>query len=336
MKNLFEGPDFKEDLTLDDKTLFLKESLRLFRLQSVQNPVYRDYIKLLSVDAFQITSLEQIPFLPVGFFKTHELKCGDFTAQAIFESSGTTSSINSKHFVKDIDKYLQNATSIFNQFYGDLADFCILALLPSYLERSNSSLVCMVDHFIKESGHDQSGFFLNNHDDLHSTLLKLEEVKQPTVLFGVTFALLDFAEKFKMKLKNTILIETGGMKGRRKEITREELHSFLKDQLGVNAVHAEYGMTELLSQAYSFGDGLFKMPSKMKVLLRSLDDPFDIWTADNDRQQTGVINIIDLANSDSICFIATEDLGRFTADGEFEIVGRLDNSDIRGCSLLVV
>jgi len=336
LKNLFEGHDFKEDLTLDDKTLFLEESLRLFRLQAVQNPIYSDYIRLLSIDVSKITSLEQIPFLPVGFFKIHELKCGNFTAEAIFESSGTTSPVNSKHFVKDIASYLQNATSIFNQFYGPISDFCILALLPSYLERNNSSLVCMVDHFIKQSGHKQSGFFLNDHDNLYSTLSKLEDENQPTVLFGVTFALLDFAEKYKMNLKNTIVLETGGMKGRRKEITREELHLFLNKQLGVNAVHAEYGMTELLSQAYSFGNGLFKMPSNMKVLLRSLDDPFDIWTSDNDRQQTGVINIIDLANKDSICFIATEDLGRFTADGGFEIVGRLDNSDIRGCSLLVV
>jgi hypothetical protein len=336
LKNLFEGPDFKEDLTLDDKTLFLQESLRLFRLQSVQNPVYRDYLSLLSVDPSEISSLEKIPFLPIGFFKTHELKCGDFTAQAIFESSGTTSSFNSKHHVKDIGSYLDNATSIFNQFYGEVNKYCILALLPSYLERNNSSLVCMVDHFIKESGHHQSGFFLHDHANLFSTLLKLEDERQPTILFGVTFALLDFAEQYKMNLKNTILIETGGMKGRRKEITREELHSFLKKQLGVNTVQAEYGMTELLSQAYSFGNGVFKMPSNMKVLLRSLDDPFDIWTKDNDRHQTGVINIIDLANGDSISFIATEDLGRFTPDGGFEIVGRLDNSDIRGCSLLVV
>jgi hypothetical protein len=336
LKNLFEGHDFKEDLTLDDKTLFLKESLRLFRLQSVQNPVYKDYIRLLSLDPYAVTSFEQIPFLPVGFFKTHNLKCGDFNAEAIFESSGTTSSINSKHHVKDVGSYLDNAISIFNQFYGDVDKYCILALLPSYLERNNSSLVCMVDHFIKQSGHHQSGFFLNDHHNLFSTLLKLEDERQPTILFGVTFALLDFAEKYKMQLKSTIVIETGGMKGRRKEITREELHSFLKNQLGVNAVHAEYGMTELLSQAYSYGNGLFKLPSNMKVLLRSLDDPFDIWTVENDRQQTGAINIIDLANRDSICFIATEDLGRFTADGEVEIVGRLDNTDIRGCSLLVV
>ena len=336
MKNLFEGLDFKEDLTLDDKTLFLKESLRLFRLQSVQNPVYRDYIRLLSLDPKAITSYEQIPYMPIGFFKTHTLKCGDFDAEVVFESSGTTSSLNSKHHVKDIGSYLNNAVSIFNQFYGDVNKYCILALLPSYLERDNSSLVCMVDHFIKESGHHQSGFFLHDYDNLFSTLLKLEKERQPTILFGVTFALLDFAEQYKMKLNNTIVIETGGMKGRRREITRDELHSILINQLGVSAVHAEYGMTELLSQAYSFGNGSFKMPLQMKVLLRSLDDPFDIWTSDNDRNQTGVINVIDLSNKDSICFIATEDLGRFTADGEVEIVGRLDNSDIRGCSLLVV
>ena len=336
MKNLLGFHDFKEDLTLRDKKLFLEASLLLFRLQAQQNPVYGNYLKRLSIDPSKVETLEQIPFLPIGFFKTHELKCGEFSAKAIFESSGTTSSINSKHYIKDIAGYLDNASSIFNQFYGQLSDYCILALLPSYLERNNSSLVCMVDHFIKQSGHKQSGFFLYDHDELYATLLKLENQSQPTLLFGVTFALLDFAEKYEMHLKNTIVIETGGMKGRREEITRDALHVILKEKLGVTDVHAEYGMTEMLSQAYSHGNGVFKMPSSMKVLLRSLDDPFDIWTSENDRHQTGVINIIDLANKDSICFIATEDLGRFTADGMFEVVGRIDNSDIRGCSLMVV
>ncbi len=336
MKNLFGGPDFKEDLTVHNKTQFLEQSLSLFRIQAVMNPVYRDYVAHLAIEPDKVNSLEQIPFLPVNFFKTHVLKCGTFDPEVIFESSGTTSSVNSRHFVKEVASYLENATDIFNRFYGSPSDYCILALLPSYLERNNSSLVCMVDHFIRESGHALSGFFLHDYEKLFSTLSKLEHDKQPTLLFGVTFALLDFVEKYQMKLHHTIVLETGGMKGRRKEITRAEMHVILKQQLGLDSIHAEYGMTELLSQAYSSGDGIFKMNDKMKILLRSLDDPFDIWTFENDRHQTGVINIIDLANRDSVCFIATEDLGRFTPDGGFEVVGRLDNSDIRGCSLLSV
>jgi hypothetical protein len=336
LKNLFGGSDFKEDLTLDHKSHFLAKSLELFRVQSVFNSTYKDYISHLGIQLNCIDSIEKIPFLPIGFFKTHVLKSGDFEEEAIFESSGTTSTTNSRHFVKDTASYLENATTIFNSYYGSLSDYCILALLPSYLERSNSSLVHMVDHFVKKSGHEFSGFFLYEHKKLYNTLLELERRKQPTILFGVTFALLDFADKYSLKLDHTIVLETGGMKGRRKEITKDEMHTILKQRFGLNHIHAEYGMTELLSQAYSFGDGIFRTPSTMRILLRSLDDPFDVWSAEHDRHQTGVINIIDLANKDSIAFIATDDLGRFSPGGGFQVVGRVDNSDIRGCSLLSV
>jgi len=336
LKNLHVEGHFKEDLTVIDKTRFINESLALFRHQAKHNLLYADYIKNLSIDVENVNSFHQIPFLPIGFFKSHQIKTGQFEEQFIFESSGTTSSINSKHYIKSIADYLQNAEDNFNEFYGDIKNYCVLALLPSYLERSNSSLVCMAEDFIKKSGHPKSGFFLQNHEKLHETLIQLESIGQPTLLIGVTFALIDFAEKFQMKLNHTVLLETGGMKGRRKEMTRLELHQILTERLGVQQVHAEYGMTELLSQAYSSGDGVFKTPKTMKVFLRALDDPFDIWAEEDNRNQAGIINIIDLANKQSIAFIATDDLGKFSKNGGFEVRGRIDNSDIRGCSLLSV
>ena len=276
---------------------------------------------------------EEIPpsFLPISFFKTHKVITTRFEEQQIFESSGTTNTINSKHFVKDISLYKTSAIKAFEMFYGDMKDWCVIGLLPSYLERQNSSLIMMVDDMIKKSCHKQSGFYLYEFDKLKEVLLELERKQQKTLLIGVTFALLDFAELDFLQLKNTIVMETGGMKGRRRELTRNEIHSFLKERLGVKSIHSEYGMTELLSQAYSKGDGRFLCPPWMKVLVRDEEDPLQIKP-----HGKGVLNIIDLANVYSCSFIATDDLGIVYEDGSFEVLGRLDNCDIRGCSLLVV
>jgi len=336
LKNLFEDPHFKEDLTVFDNSRFLKRAIELFRYQATGNPLYKAFLQQLSVDPLSVSTLKDIPFLPISFFKSHQVKTGEFLPERCFESSGTTTTQNSKHYVKNTQAYLNNAEALFKESYGKLDKYCFLALLPSYLERTNSSLVCMADYFIKKSKHPESAFYLTNYEELHNKLLELEARKQPTLLMGVTFALIDFAEKYPMKLKYTTIMETGGMKGRKKEMTRTELHVLLATHFGVEKIHAEYGMTELLSQAYSHGDGLFKMPSTMKVLLRALDDPFDVWTADDNREQAGVINIIDLANQNSVAFIATDDLGTFNTDGGFYVTGRVDKSDIRGCSLLVV
>jgi hypothetical protein len=248
-----------------------------------------------------------------------------------FESSGTTGTVSSRHEVKDLDLYRKSFMTAFELFYGPVSQWCVIGLLPAYLERRHSSLVLMADELVHASGHPDSGFYLYEHEVLHELLLRLEQRGQKTLLIGVTFALLDFAEKYAMDLKNTVVMETGGMKGRRKEITRAALHEYLTARLGVKAIHAEYGMTELLSQAYSSGNGLFTCPPWMKVLVRKEDDPLDVTS-----EGEGIINIIDLANVWSCSFIATEDVGRIGPDGRFEVSGRVDNSDIRGCSLLVV
>lgn len=334
MKNLFGQAHFTEHLTLGENKDFSALAMAIFRRQAVQNPVYAAYLGHLSVEEARVKSIREIPFLPISFFKSHVLKSGEFAESFIFESSGTTGSINSKHYIKDIPSYLFNAENNFREAYGDPSGYCFLALLPSYLERGNSSLVAMADHFIKLSQHPLGGFFLYDKEQLHAVLLQLERQGQPVILLGVTYALVDFAEEYPMNLQHTIVMETGGMKGRKKELTRAELHAFLKSNFGVESIHAEYGMTELQSQAYSKGDGIFRPPSTMKVLLRSPDDPFEVWESHENPGKTGAINIIDLANEDSIAFIATDDLGRFTGDGGFEILGRIDNADIRGCSLL--
>ncbi len=336
MNNLFNPYHFKEDLTLDRSKSFIEKSFDIFQVQSRFNPLYRDYLSHLGVNVEKVTELTKIPFLPISFFKSHTIKTGDFEPEVYFESSGTTGVQNSRHGILSQTAYLLNTAVNFTEFYGNIDDYCILALLPSYLERGNSSLVAMADYFIKLSKHPLSGFFLHNIDRLHEVLGQLEKDKQPTILLGVTFALMDFAEKFPMQLEHTIVMETGGMKGRREELTRAQLHSFLCERLGVEQIHAEYGMTELQSQAYSMGGGWFKTSSTMKVLLRSLDDPFEVWEADQFPMRTGAVNLIDLANSDTISFIATDDVGRFRNDGFFEITGRMDNCDIRGCSQLAL
>jgi Acyl-protein synthetase, LuxE len=310
---------------------FLPRALDTFRLQYAQNPLYRQFTDTLGVNPDLVRSLAEIPFLPVSFFKTHSVKTGDFTPEIVFESSGTSGSVTSRHEVKDLEVYRESFMGGFRHFYGPVSEWCIIGLLPAYLERSHSSLVLMVHELIGSSGHADSGFYLYDHGALKEALERLERQGQKTLLIGVTFALLDFAEAYPMSLRHTVIMETGGMKGRRREITRAELHEVLKGRLGVGAIHAEYGMTELLSQAYASGDGLFACPPWMKVLVRREDDPLEVG-----EQGEGLLNIIDLANRWSCSFLATDDIGRIGPDGRFEVSGRVDNSDIRGCSLLIV
>ena len=290
------------------------------------------YVDTLHTDIADIKLVENIPFLPIGFFKTQMVCTGEFEPALVFESSGTTQTINSRHFVKDASLYTHSFNKAFELFYGPAQDWCILALLPAYLERQNSSLVMMAEELIKKSAHPESGFYLYDHDKLAEVLQQLEAKRQQTILIGVTFALLDFAEQFPMPLQHTVIMETGGMKGRKEEMIREQVHELLKKAFGLKMIHSEYGMTELLSQAYSKGAGLFHCPPWMKVLIREEDDPFAV----KKDAGTGVLNIIDLANVYSCAFIATDDAARLHADGSFEVLGRVDNSDIRGCSLLAV
>ena len=310
---------------------FEQQALQLFQLQYQENPVYRKWCELTVRDPADIKTIEQIPALPVGFFKTHTIQTGNFPLTHFFESSGTTQTTNSRHWVKDLDLYRASFNRAFELFYGCPEEWCIIGLLPAYLERQHSSLVMMVDELIKESQHASSGFYLYEHAQLSQTLQSLELKQQKTLLIGVTFGLLDFAESYPQQLKHTIVMETGGMKGRRKEMTRLEVHDQLTNQLGVEKIHSEYGMTELLSQAYSKGDGIFVCPPWMKILVRDEEDPLTVRT-----KGRGVINIIDLANADSAAFIATDDMGMIYEDGSFEVFGRIDHSDIRGCSLMVV
>jgi hypothetical protein len=304
----------------------LCRDVHAFQLQ--HNAVYREWCAL-NGPSFTGETPAQIPALPIALFKTHRVQCGDAEPAAVFESSGTTGMVPSRHYVQSLELYRQSFLQAFRQFYGDPASWCVLGLLPSYLERSNSSLVVMVDELIRLSGHPQSGFYLHEWEQLSEALQQLEAAGQPTLLIGVTFGLLDFAAQYPMPLKHTVVMETGGMKGRRKELTRAEVHAILKEAFHLPAVHAEYGMTELLSQAYSKGDGRFYCPPWMKVLVRDEDDPLRVRETGE-----GVLQIIDLANVYSCSFIATEDMGRVWEDGSFEVWGRLDNSDIRGCSLL--
>jgi len=308
----------------------------VFRFQYENNVVYKQWCNLVNVasdggNSFQDINelINKIPFLPISFFKSHEIKTTSFEPEQIFESSGTTKQNTSKHLVKDISVYEESFLKAFKLFYGDIEKYCVLALLPSYLERTGSSLVMMADKLIKLSSHAKSGFYLDDFDALHNTLIEQELNNQPTLLLGVTFGLLDFSEQYQLNLKHTIIMETGGMKGRKKEMTRMEVHEQLKKGFGVENIHSEYGMTELLSQGYSFGKGIFNCPPWMKICVRSEDDPLTVST-----HGKGIINVIDLANIYSSSFIATEDIGIIYEDGSFEVLGRLDNSDIRGCSLM--
>jgi phenylacetate-coenzyme A ligase PaaK-like adenylate-forming protein len=322
-----------EDIfTISSEKDFEALALKVFKFQFENNPVYRSFCDLMYKHPSDVSSIKEIPFLPIQFFKSHQITSNSQPIEKTFTSSGTTGSSISKHYVTDISIYEKSFNKGFQQFYGNIQGYVILALLPSYLERDGSSLVYMVDSLIKQSGHLESGFYLNNISELKDIILDLESRGKQTLLIGVSFALLDLVDVYQFNLKNTIVMETGGMKGRRKELVRHELHSFLKQGFGIKHIHSEYGMTELLSQAYSIGDGVFKCPHWMKILTRDPEDALTIL----DTNITGGINIIDLANINSCSFIATQDLGKAYADGTFEIVGRFDSSDIRGCNLMAL
>ncbi len=318
---------------------FEKLALEIFRYQFQNNKVYQEYVKALGIDISKIKALSAIPFLPISFFKSHKVICGEVKKnKTIFQSSSTTSDIPSKHIVEDVEIYKTSFRKGFELFYGDINEYCLLALLPSYLERGNSSLVYMVNDLIKDSQNPDSGFYMDNYEELVAKLKENEVKGKKTLLIGVTYALLKLAEGYPMDLKNTIIMETGGMKGRREELTRTEVHKKLADsfQLMADSIHSEYGMTELLSQAYSKGKGVFQCVPWMKVLVRDIYDPFSIvgsgqWSVVS---QSGAINIVDLANINSCSFIATDDLGVLYQNGDFEVAGRLDSSDIRGCNIM--
>ena len=311
---------------------FEKIALKVFRYQHESNLVYREFCDLLKVEPQKVKALEQIPFLPIQFFKSHAVVSNTNMVQKTFTSSGTTGTITSKHLVTDTSIYEESYQKGFSQFYGNIEDYVVLALLPSYLEREGSSLIYMVEDLIQQSNHDESGFYLHNHDELIKKLTELDQSGQNVILIGVTFALLDLIEKHQFQLQNTIIMETGGMKGRRKEMIREELHQQLCKGFGVTAIHSEYGMTELLSQAYSLGEGVFECPSWIQILLRDTEDALTYIP----QGKTGGINVIDLANINSCSFIATQDLGKKNPNNSFEVLGRFDNSDIRGCNLMIL
>ncbi len=316
---------------IKDENSFKEVALSIFQFQAANNTVYRDYLKYLGKDPLSITEIKQIPFLPIEFFKSHKVASTKETEKVIFTSSGTTGDNTSKHYVPNLDIYIDSFVKGFEAYYGKVSDYCILALLPSYLEREGSSLIFMMEELIKISTHNDSGFYLHNIDELKTKLHSLEEKGTKTLLLGVSFALLDMARNHKLNLKNTIVMETGGMKGRDKELTKKELHNILCTGFGVDKIHSEYGMTELLSQAYSKGENIFYTPKWMKILIRDTYDPFCYL----ENGKSGGINVIDLANIYSCSFIETKDLGKINADGGFEALGRFDQSDIRGCNLLL-
>lgn len=318
--------------TITSQKQFEKIALKVFRFQHENNKVYREFCNFLNTDVQKVKSLEKIPFLPIQFFKSHSIVSNSNEIQETFTSSGTTGMITSQHLVTDISLYEQSYRLAFSNFYGNIEDYVILALLPSYLERKGSSLIYMVKDMIELTNNENSGFYLHNYDELISRLIELDSSGQNIILIGVTYALLDLIEKQKFQLKNTIIMETGGMKGKRKEIIREELHDILCKGFGVNSIHSEYGMTELLSQAYSMGEGIFECPNWMQILIRDTEDALTYL----DFGKTGGVNVIDLANINSCSFIATQDLGKKYSNNTFEILGRFDNSDIRGCNLMVI
>ncbi len=332
----------KDQILRLDASLFEPLSLEIFQLQARLNPVYSQYLSHLKIKPEAVQSLEEIPYLPLEFFKSHRVLTTPAEPMIIFASSGTTGQITSQHLVSDPDFYEAMSERIFEQFYGPLTDFHILALLPSYLERSNSSLVHMVRHFIGKTQSEYSGFYLHNTLELLERLKFLRQHStRKVLLIGVTFALLDLAEEadlsFLSGMENLIVMETGGMKGRRQELLREELHEILTQAFHVSAIHSEYGMTELLSQGYSFGGGLFHVPASLKITLRDVNDPFHLYPAGRQARSSGGINIIDLANLDSCSFLETKDLGSYgPQDQTFRVLGRFDNSDLRGCNLMVL
>lgn len=310
---------------------FNELAVELFHYQYEQNSVYRTYVNSIGIDHNTINAPADIPFLPVSFFKTHQVISGDFHSECVFESSRTTGTIPSRHFIASVKLYEESFSSGFEYFYGPVSDYHIFALLPSYVERGNSSLVYMVEKLRWRSNLQFGGFYLNETSLLIQHLQEALSTGRKVILFGVTFALLDLINEIPRYLENLIIVETGGMKGRRKEITRMELHEILIKGFGVKFIHSEYGMTELLSQAWSAGEGIYRCPPWMRIVIRDMNDPLSL----EDRGNTGGINVVDLANIDSCCFISTQDLGRVFQDGSFEVIGRFDSSDVRGCSLLV-
>ncbi|UBM62477.1 acyl transferase [Candidatus Sulfidibacterium hydrothermale] len=321
----------KKIFSLHTEADFNRTALSVFRFQYVYNPVYRQFVDALGIDPSPIDHYRNIPFLPIEFFKTHQVVCGTFTPEAVFESSGTTDTTTSRHPVKKLSLYEESLMKGFQLFFGNPEEYVFLALLPSYLERTGSSLVYMTQQLIQKSQHRESGFYLHDYQRLARHLTALKKQNKKVLLLGVTYALLDLAEQFPVHYPELIIIETGGMKGKRREMVREELHGILKKAFGVPRIYSEYGMTELLSQAYSKGNGLFQTPPWMKILIRDTNDPLDVVP----QGKSGGINVIDLANLYSCSFIATQDLGKIVSSGSFEVLGRFDNSDVRGCNLLV-
>lgn len=324
-------PHKQQVFSINNDEQFNAIALQVFQYQATNCAVYRDFIKGLNIDPETVTTIRQIPFLPIEFFKSHTIVSSGDEVKINFTSSGTTGMITSSHHITDVSWYEESFREAFQLFYGDIRDYTILALLPSYLERQGSSLIYMAADLIKQSNNPDSGFYLYNHDELAAQLTKQQQEKKPTLLIGVTFALLDFVEQYQINFPELVVMETGGMKGRRKEMIREELHDALCKGFGVNAIHSEYGMTELLSQAYSKGSGIFNCPPWMRVITRDTNDPMSLVT----NAKAGGINVIDLANINSCSFIATQDLGKVYADDGFEVLGRFDNADIRGCNLLI-
>jgi phenylacetate-coenzyme A ligase PaaK-like adenylate-forming protein len=318
-------------LSIRNNDEFTTAALQVFRHQAQNCAVYGDFIRGMRIDIDAVQQVNQIPFMPIEFFKSHSVVSSTDEVQVTFTSSGTTGMITSRHPVTDVSWYEASFRKAFELFYGDIKGYTVLALLPAYLEREGSSLIYMAEDLIKQSDNPDSGFYLYNHEDLYNQLKKQQQANKPTILIGVTFALLDFVEAYQIDFPELIVMETGGMKGRRKEMIREELHEILTKGFGVDAIHSEYGMTELLSQAYSKGDGLFETPPWMRIITRDTNDPITL-IGDG---KAGGINIIDLANINSCSFIATQDLGKIYADGLFEVLGRFDNADIRGCNLLI-
>lgn len=321
--------ELESDIFTSKLTNFEERALQLYRYQQAHNPVLAEFTRKLKRSVVP-ESISDLCFLPASFFKTHTVMTDAFEPETVFTSSTTTGQTPSRHAVKSLDLYAKATLSGFTLQYGDIKDYCILALLPSYLERQGSSLVWMADYFIQQSGHALSGFYLNNFEQLHSTLLQLKAARQKTILIGVTFALLDFAEQFPISFPELMVMETGGMKGRKQEKIREEVHLSLKTGFQTSSIHSEYGMTELLSQAYAPENGRFISPPWMQCYITDATDPFTLLPAG----KTGLINVIDLANMHSCAFVQTADLGRKLEDGTFEVLGRLDNSEIRGCSLM--
>jgi len=318
--------------TISNQKQFDKMALKVFRFQYENNLVYREFCDFLNTDVQKVKTIQQIPFLPIQFFKSHSVVSNSNPIQTTFTSSGKTGMVTSKHLVTDVSIYEESYRKGFSQFYGNIEDYVVLALLPSYLEREGSSLIHMVDDLIQLSNHPESGFYLHNYDELIEKIIQLDQSGQNVILIGVTYALLDLIEKQSFQLENTIIMETGGMKGKRKEMIREELHQQLCNGFGVKSIHSEYGMTELLSQAYSLGEGIFECPSWMQISIRDTEDALSYVR----EGKTGGINVIDLANINSCSFIATQDLGKKYRNGSFKVLGRFDHSDIRGCNLMVV